>query len=223
MRTLFLSAALFLAACGGAGEPAAPVETFVLGEPQYKKPNVKQTTRAYKEAFKLAEDYLDRPEKASDNIGVTDVLTDRQQALQSAEDKLRAPLDAKKRKQVKEDRERYFKGIRSVAVDECVWSRMSDGAQGNYLYNAHGLDAQRGWACKSKVTLKFCARCDQEEVHGIMLFVKRDEAWLFVGARELEGEKPGCAYKNFLGTNSMENNGLKCVEPVGAPWPPAGS
>ena len=218
MRILFLAATLALTACGGAGETAAPVDPFVLGEPQYKQPNVKQTTRAYKEAFKLAKTY--KPEVVQP-LEVEEVMMDHRKAVANAEALLRAPKTAK---EDSAEQQKYFKGIRTVRAQDCQWSRVSQGAKNNFLYNLQNADAERGWLCRSEITLKLCPKCDRKSITGIMLFVQRGSDWVFLGAREYdEAHGIGCSWKNFLGTSSMPANGLGCVEPVGETWPLASS
>ena len=214
MRLLLIAAALCLSACGGAGQSAEPAETFVLGEPQYKQPNVKQTTKAYKDAFTLAKSY--KPDIAKP-VDAKDVALGHRQAIANAEAILSAPKSAKENSAAQK---KYYKGIRKVKADDCQWSRISDAAKDNFLYGLQGANMDRGWLCMSRITLKLCPKCDQEDIIGVMLFVQRGSDWLFLGAREYDTEHGiGCSWKNFLGTSSMPANGLNCVEPVNQVWP----
>ena len=175
MRLMILLTAMVLTACGGASEPA---ETFVLGEPQYKQPNVKEATRAYKAAFKLAQTYEHAPRE---EVDIEEVLSNRRAAIEHAEATLRAPGMGTRNK---EHQQRYYKGIRSVNLEDCQWSRISEGGRANYLYGLHGLTEERGWLCRSTIVLKFCPRCDRDEVDSVLLFVEREQEWFFAGGRE---------------------------------------
>ena len=218
MRLLVVASALFLSACGGAGDMAAPADAFVLGEPQYKQPNVKQTTKAYKEAFTLAKSY--KPETAKP-VDVKDVALGHRQAIANAEAMLSAPKTAKENSAAQK---KYFKGIRTVKASDCQWSRISQGAKDNFLYSLQGAEMDRGWLCLSTITLKLCPKCDRDEIKGVMIFAQRESEWLFLGAREYDTEHGiGCSWKNFLGTSSMPANGLNCVEPTNQAWPVAAS
>ncbi len=218
MRMLFLAAVLSLSACGKANEASEPVDTFVLGEPQYKQPNVKQTTRAYKAAFTVAKSYKPEVETAVD---VKDVALGHRQAIANAEAILSAPRAAKENSAAQT---KYFKGIRTVKTEDCNWSRISQGAKDNFLYSEQDAEMERGWLCLSTITLKLCPKCDREEIAGVMLFAQRDSEWLYLGGREYDAEHGiGCSWKNFLGTDSMPSNGLNCVEPANQPWPLTGS
>lgn len=214
MRLFLIAAALCLSACGSAGGNTTPADTFVLGVPQYKQPNVKQTTKAYKEAFTLAKSYKPDVPKPVD---VKQVAMGHRQAVANAEAMLRAPKTAKEDSAAQK---KYFKGIRKVQVEDCHWSRISVAAKENFLYGMQGAEMERGWLCLSKITLKLCSTCQNEDVLGVMLFAQRDTEWLFLGAREYDIEHGiGCSWKNFLGTNSMPGNGLGCIEPVNQVWP----
>ena len=138
--------------------------------------------------------------------------------------------------QNKSDQRTYLNAIGAFRLEECYWMRLSRGAKANFLYHLQDLDDDWGWHCGADFSLKYRVRGKaMSDTHRVLVvMVKRDSSWVFVGARALSMRNTlGCSWMNFLGATGAAfevgdldivpgNHHRWCFEEPSEPWPPQG-